>query len=227
MKVPVRKGAITPKKRATSIVGTTNTNTATISGGGNGGRPLQRKTYDALVDPTLPPDEVRRLRRILSNRESARRSRKRKASQVSTLEDELAEARVTISELEVDLNSAVQTAQALDVERTALRQEVASLRRRLQGVLEAHDAPIDGTTAVETPKPIPTDPPAPFSQHQQCTEAEAQHPHPRRGRGPFLPSPLRQVGVFSGHLSHRVRFRPTPTPSQEQQQLFLTESTAC
>ena len=54
-----------------------------------GGRPREKKSYDALIDPSLPPEEIRRLRRMLSNRESARRSRRRRQTQLSTLEVEL------------------------------------------------------------------------------------------------------------------------------------------
>lgn len=74
--------------------------------GNNKGKPvrtLQRKTYDAMIDPDLPPDEIRKLRRVLSNRESARRSRKRKALQISTLEEELQEAHAVIAQLREEL----------------------------------------------------------------------------------------------------------------------------
>lgn len=57
--------------------------------GKRGGRPRERKSYDDQIDPGLPIDEVRRLRRMLSNRESARRSRRRRQTQLSTLEEEL------------------------------------------------------------------------------------------------------------------------------------------
>jgi hypothetical protein len=53
------------------------------------GRKPRPKAYDALIDPKLPPTEIRRLRRILSNRESARRCRAKRAQQVDVLEAEL------------------------------------------------------------------------------------------------------------------------------------------
>ncbi len=66
---------------------------AAASGGSapakRGGRPREKKSYDTLIDPSLPIEEVRRLRRMLSNRESARRSRRRRQSQLSGLEEEL------------------------------------------------------------------------------------------------------------------------------------------
>lgn len=73
--------------------GTTTAAHAAASGGRapakRGGRPREKKSYDALIDPGLPIEEVRRLRRMLSNRESARRSRRRRQTQLSGLEEEL------------------------------------------------------------------------------------------------------------------------------------------
>jgi hypothetical protein len=108
------------------------------------GRPLQRKSYDALVDPTLPPEEVRRIRRILSNRESARRSRKRKATQMSALEDELMEVRLAATELENELIEALTTARGLEIERSKLAAEVDMLQRKV-AVLEG--APVEAMAA--------------------------------------------------------------------------------
>ena len=46
-----------------------------------------------MQDPNLPAEEIRRLRRMLSNRESARRSRRRRQTQMSSLEQELEQLR--------------------------------------------------------------------------------------------------------------------------------------
>ena len=51
------------------------------------------RSYDDLIDPSLPPEEIRRLRRQLSNRESARRSRRRRQTQLSSLEVQLEQLR--------------------------------------------------------------------------------------------------------------------------------------
>ena len=93
------------------------------------------------MDPDLPPQEVRRLRRILSNRESARRSRKRKASQVSALEDELAEAKAVAGDLESELVHALKTVHSLETQRGQLLNEVERLGRRLAAYEDQSGAP--------------------------------------------------------------------------------------
>lgn len=55
--------------------------------------PPTHRSYDSLIDPSLPPEEVRRLRRQLSNRESARRSRRRRETELSSLEVQLEQMR--------------------------------------------------------------------------------------------------------------------------------------
>lgn len=55
-------------------------------------RPLAHPSRPAQ-DPNLPAEEIRRLRRMLSNRESARRSRRRRQTQLSSLEQELEQLR--------------------------------------------------------------------------------------------------------------------------------------
>ncbi|KAG7671558.1 hypothetical protein Ndes2526B_g09280 [Nannochloris sp. 'desiccata'] len=115
-------------------------------GGGRGnnkqpGKHLKGKSYDALVDPTLPPEEVRRIRRILSNRESARRSRKRKATQISTLEDELMEVRMAATEVESELIEALKNARALEKDKSKLLAEVDMLRKKLAAFEAAASSP--------------------------------------------------------------------------------------
>jgi hypothetical protein len=126
----------------------------------NKNKKLQRKSYDAEVDPTLPPEEVRRIRRILSNRESARRSRKRKATQISTLEDELMEVRMAATELENELIEALTNARAFEMERSQLMAEVDMLKRKVMG-LEGNGGRIPvaaaptTTTTTTTTAPVP------------------------------------------------------------------------
>jgi len=92
------------------------------------GRPRQSKPYDAYVDPNLPANEIRRIRRVLSNRESARRSRKRKACQISGLEGELQEERAYSSKLEAELSAMKRVIEHLEKKRTELDAEVTELR---------------------------------------------------------------------------------------------------
>lgn len=60
----------------------------------------KRRTAEELnIDTSLPEDEIRRLKRMLSNRESARRSRHRKAMQVQVLEAQVADLKHTCREV--------------------------------------------------------------------------------------------------------------------------------
>jgi hypothetical protein len=130
------------------------------------GRPLKRKPYDSLVDPTLPPEEIRRIRRILSNRESARRSRKRKATQIAALEDELMEVRMAATELETELIEALTHARAAEKDKLKLLAEVDVLRKKVTALEAAPAAaaemgiktapvPISSGVVLEAPAAVP------------------------------------------------------------------------
>lgn len=63
-------------------------------------RMYKRRTAEELnIDTSLPEDEIRRLKRMLSNRESARRSRHRKAMQVQVLEAQVTDLKHTCREV--------------------------------------------------------------------------------------------------------------------------------
>lgn len=101
-----------------------------------GPRGLRAKEYDNLVDPSLPPDQVRRVRRMLSNRESARRARARKEAQVAALEGELAAVRQEQDQLRDDLAQAERCARSMAEERSRLAAEVVALRAQLEAAAE-------------------------------------------------------------------------------------------
>lgn len=92
------------------------------------GRPRQKKDYDHMIDPSLPPDQIRRLRRMLSNRESARRSRRRRQTQVSGLETELEEVRRQVARLSAELERSNSIAQHALMERSKAVTELEMLR---------------------------------------------------------------------------------------------------
>jgi hypothetical protein len=50
---------------------------------------VRKKSYAHLIDPTLPPEEARKQRRAISNRESAKRARLRKELEVQELREAL------------------------------------------------------------------------------------------------------------------------------------------
>jgi len=74
---------------------------------------VRKKSYAHLIDPTLPPEEARKQRRAISNRESAKRARLRKELEVQDLKETLDNAQAEVI--------------TLKTENTMLRQYIRSL----------------------------------------------------------------------------------------------------
>lgn len=89
-------------------------------------------SWEAHLDPTLPPGEMKKMRRMLSNRESARRSRRRKQAHIAGLEDQVAALQADKQRL---ARESTQMARALREAVQARKQaqaEVAAARAALQ-----------------------------------------------------------------------------------------------
>ncbi|KAK9858862.1 hypothetical protein WJX84_004430 [Apatococcus fuscideae] len=92
----------------------------------------QSEGQDSLDKETVAKAEVRRARRMLSNRESARRSRRRKQEHLSTLEDQLNDMQRDKDELFERLQRVESGAAERDRELHRLRQENAALKHQLE-----------------------------------------------------------------------------------------------
>lgn len=105
----------------------------------------QSKPYDDLIDPNLPADQIRKLRRLLSNRQSARKARLRRQEQVQELESALEESGKIIARLEMNLAEAHAKQIRVNEENMNLRNEVERLQTVLQGAFDdkSHDIPFD------------------------------------------------------------------------------------
>lgn len=101
--------------------------------------------------------EVRRQRRMLSNRESARRSRKRKQEHMSLLETELEEVRAEARERAATCEAMEHRALAAEEQLARLQDEVAALRAEVCACASATSPPHHLSS-------IPTPPPAPCLQ---------------------------------------------------------------
>ncbi|EFN51995.1 hypothetical protein CHLNCDRAFT_139516 [Chlorella variabilis] len=130
-----------------------------------GGRPREKKSYDALIDPSLPIEEIRRLRRTLSNRESARRSRRRRQTQVSSLETELEALKTDNERLEFELSQTSSAAHQLAAEKAALLAEVERLRVQLAQVSTCGAPPLAQHMPASAPMPVAAQQPTPVSLH--------------------------------------------------------------
>jgi hypothetical protein len=152
--------------------------------GATAGRPLQRKAYDALVDPQLPPDEVRRVRRMLSNRESARRARQRREQQVSVLEGELAAAHGEADALRRELAAAGAAAAAAAADRDRLAAELAAARAEADAAARLAMSRSPSDLQVSQSDPLPC-------RHAcvKCPVARCRR-HPSRALAPPARSPM-------------------------------------
>lgn len=92
----------------------------------------QSKPYDDQIDPNLPADKIRKMRRLLSNRQSARKARLRRQEQMQELESALEESSKMITRLEMDLAEAHARRIRVDEENMNLRNEVERLQTVLQ-----------------------------------------------------------------------------------------------
>eukprot|EP00958_Prasinococcus_capsulatus_P016797 scaffold1882_cov384-Prasinococcus_capsulatus_cf.AAC.16 len=96
----------------------------------------------------MTPEELKRYRRMLSNRESARRSRQRRLEMLTELEEEASRLQSQSEELKRQLDTANERCGRAAAENRALRAELLQLRSRLKdagvtkGLSEPNDAKV-------------------------------------------------------------------------------------
>ncbi|KAI5080769.1 hypothetical protein GOP47_0003952 [Adiantum capillus-veneris] len=83
-------------------------------------------------EQNLVPGDIKRMRRMLSNRESARRSRRRKQAHLSDLETQVAQLRVENSSLFKQLNEITQKFNNALVDNRVLKADVEALRAKVK-----------------------------------------------------------------------------------------------
>ncbi|MCO5603886.1 hypothetical protein L7F22_058040 [Adiantum nelumboides] len=83
-------------------------------------------------EQNLIPGDIKRMRRMLSNRESARRSRRRKQAHLSELEMQVAQLRVENSSLFKQLNEITQKFNSAIVDNRVLKADVEALRAKVK-----------------------------------------------------------------------------------------------
>ncbi|ONH93444.1 hypothetical protein PRUPE_8G232800 [Prunus persica] len=87
---------------------------------------------DIEINENMDPSDVKRARRMLSNRESARRSRRRKQAQMSELETQVGQLRVEHSTLLKRLTDVNQKYDNAAVDNRILRADIETLRAKVK-----------------------------------------------------------------------------------------------
>mmetsp|Transcript_8219 Transcript_8219/g.24497 ORF Transcript_8219/g.24497 Transcript_8219/m.24497 type:complete len:377 (-) Transcript_8219:2392-3522(-) len=127
------------------------------SGGGGGGRvlpPMPTAAPQTEREKELAAKaELRRARRMLSNRESARRSRKRKQEHLGELQGQISALVEQKEELEDELESAQAALKRKDTEISQLRAQNEHLRSELQGEYKPQSKAVASPRATDSQKP--------------------------------------------------------------------------
>lgn len=146
-------------------------------------------------EQNLVPGDIKRMRRMLSNRESARRSRRRKQAHLSDLEMQVAQLRVENSSLFKQLNEITQKFNSALVDNRVLKSDVEALRAKVKMAEDiVTRAPVrvaPGGEASVTPSASP----CALDIHK-----EQQHVGNKMGRTPSM-----QRVASLEHLQKRIR----------------------
>ncbi|KAF8401784.1 hypothetical protein HHK36_012730 [Tetracentron sinense] len=161
------------------------------------------------ITENMDPADAKRVRRMLSNRESARRSRRRKQAHLSELETQVAQLRVENSSLLKRLTDISQKYSAAAVDNRILKADVETLRakvkmaentvKRVTGINPMFQAmseistvgmPFAGSpsdTSADTDVPVQDDPKQQFYQHASNTTAATPHDQRMNNGLPDIP----------------------------------------
>ncbi|KAJ0232308.1 Basic leucine zipper 63 [Hirschfeldia incana] len=96
------------------------------------GSELSGDEEEADGETNMNPTNVKRVKRMLSNRESARRSRRRKQAHLSELETQVSQLRVENSKLMKGLTDVTQTFNDAAVENRVLKANIETLRAKVK-----------------------------------------------------------------------------------------------
>ncbi|KAL0685847.1 hypothetical protein Bca4012_052695 [Brassica carinata] len=115
---------------------------------------LASSKEEADGETNMNPTNIKRVKRMLSNRESARRSRRRKQAHLSELETQVSQLRVENSNLMKGLTDVTQTFNDAAVEKRVLKANIETLRAKVSTVSnpsETSDS-VDTSVQVTTPE---------------------------------------------------------------------------
>ncbi|XP_022561956.2 basic leucine zipper 63 isoform X2 [Brassica napus] len=116
------QGSLASSTKATPVMSSTVTS----------GSELSCDDEEADGETNMHPTSVKRVKRMLSNRESARRSRRRKQAHLSELETQVSQLRVENSNLMKGLTDVTQTFNDASVENRVLKANLETLRAKVK-----------------------------------------------------------------------------------------------
>ncbi|CAH8390475.1 unnamed protein product [Eruca vesicaria subsp. sativa] len=106
--------------------------TPVMSSAVTSGSELSGDEEEADGETNMNPTNIKRVKRMLSNRESARRSRRRKQAHLSELETQVSQLRVENSKLMKGLTDVTQTFNDAAVENRVLKANIETLRAKVK-----------------------------------------------------------------------------------------------
>ncbi|KAI5073071.1 hypothetical protein GOP47_0011084 [Adiantum capillus-veneris] len=195
---PLGIPALPPKPKGTFLV------SARINTSGSSADQSDEDEADiesGATDQSAAPDNIKRMRRMLSNRESARRSRRRKQAHLSDLEMQVAQMRVENSSLFKQLTEITQKLNNALVDNRVLKSDVEALRAKVkmaEELLARSATPTVRTVIKNEATFLP-------SLHPGGDEQQEQHVGGKMGRTPSM-----QRVASLEHLQKKIRGGVSP-----------------